>query len=686
MSKRSFFLAFVLGLASVAWVGWGFAGASWLALAMTAVIGGVFLLGAWELHQYRAGTAGLAASLADMPQPVADLDAWLAQVPPALRNTVRLRVEGERAALPGPALTPYLVGLLVMLGMLGTFLGMVVTFNGAVFALEGSADLQAMRSALAAPIKGLGLSFGTSVAGVAASAMLGLMSAIARRERQDAGRLLDSRIAGVLQPHSLVHQRQETFRALQAQSRALPEVAQKLDALMERIEQRSRALDERLAERQQQFHREVTQAYTELARTVGASLNESLAASARAAGDSIRPVVESAMAQVVLQAERTHERLGQGATRQADALARTFEERSATLLAGLGDTLARTQAEQARAEQQRVQAWTEALQAMAADLQAQWQRAADAAIAQQQAVSRALETTAGDIAERTGAQAHRALDEVQKLIAQSGQALHARTEAAARFEGQNAQRMDELATLWRAELAALRQQESERGDAAVARLGELEAAVARHLATLGAALEAPITRLLRTASEVPEAAAGVITQLREEMHRVAERDNLALQERTALLERFGALLATVNDASGQQRDAITALVASASSVLEGAATRFGEALAAQSTQATDSAAYLAAGAVELGSVAEAFGQGVQAFQASSDRLAETLQRIEASLVKSTARSDEQLAYYVAQAREVIDLSIASQQGVLENLRQLQARPAKAAAVPEGAGA
>ena len=49
-----------------------------------------------------------------------------------------------------PALAPYLVGLLVLLGMLGTFLGMVVTFKGAVFALEGSTDLQAIRSNLEA--------------------------------------------------------------------------------------------------------------------------------------------------------------------------------------------------------------------------------------------------------------------------------------------------------------------------------------------------------------------------------------------------------------------------------------------------------------------------------------------------------------------------------------------------------
>jgi hypothetical protein len=35
------------------------------------------------------------------------------------------------------------------------------------------------------------------------------------------------------------------------------------------------------------------------------------------------------------------------------------------------------------------------------------------------------------------------------------------------------------------------------------------------------------------------------------------------------------------------------------------------------------------------------------------------------------RSDEQLAYYVAQAREVIDLSISSQQGIVDDLRRLR---------------
>ena len=93
-----------------------------------------------------------------------------------------------------------------------------------------------------------------------------------------------------------------------------------------------------------------------------------------------------------------------------------------------------------------------------------------------------------------------------------------------------------------------------------------------------------------------------------------------------------------------------------------------------------------ASAVELASLGEAFGRSVQLFQASNDKLLDGLQRIEASINRSTTRSDEQLAYYVAQAREVIDLSIASQQGLVEHLRQLQGKPAKPLALVEGARA
>jgi hypothetical protein len=735
MSRHLFHLAFGLGLAALAWIAAGFAASSPMALAMTAVIALAFLAGSRELQLYRRATDGLAAVLRETT-PADDLGAWLARVPAALREPVRLRLDGARTGLPGPALTPYLVGLLVMLGMLGTFLGLVVTFRGTVFALEASADLQAIRAALAAPIRGLGLAFGTSVAGVAASALLGLMAAIARRERLEVARLLDARIAGPLQPHTLAHRRAQAWEALQRQADGLPAVVQKLDALLHGLEQRAQALDAQLLERHAKLQQDTAQAHAALAERVGGALERSLAAGARAAGDALAPVVAGAMDRVTGHAQALHGRLEENAAAQlrqlgaafdasvqraaagwdaaqqaqaraaeaqaaatAQALgaaAEAFTARSEALVQALDARLAAAHAAQAASEQARLDTLAQGLREQAAGLQAGWQAAAEAALARQQAVCTALEQAAGEIAARTGAQATQALDGAVALVTRAEALVQDRLAAEARWAEGQAARMDELAGLWRSELAALRAEEQARGEAAVARLealradeqargsaavdrlATLEAAVAQHLATLGAALEAPLARLLQTAAEVPQAAADVIGQLRTQVGQLAERDNLALRERTDLLAQLGALLGSVQQATDGQRAAVQGLVDAAGQVMAQAGERFAALLQAQAAQAGEVATQAAATGVELAALAEGFGAGVQAFQAGSDRLLEGLQRLEAAVAASSARSDEQLAYYVAQAREVIDLSIASQQGLVEQLRQVQA------AVPERA--
>lgn len=576
MTQRFFWIAFATGLAAVAWVGAGFVGTHALALAMTVAIAAAYLLGAYELRQYRADTAALGLALAQAgPQGAASLGDWLAGVPAALRSAVRLRIESGRGALPGPALTPYLVGLLVMLGMLGTFLGMVVTFRGAVFALEGSTDLQAIRAALAEPIRGLGLSFGTSVAGVAASAMLGLMSALCRRERLAVARVLDGSVATVLRQFSPAHQREQALQAAQAQAVALPQLVGRLDALMAQIEQRSQQLDERLLASQARFQQDAAVAYTTLARDVGAALQDSLASGARAAGESIRPVMEATMAQIAQ--------------------------------------------DQARHELQRLQAWSQQLQGLAEGLGAQGQQAT----ARMEALAQQTTASVGAMAQQVSAG--------MEALAQ-----------------QHTASTQVLATTWQTQMEALRADEQRRGDAAVARLGELQAGVAQHLATLGAALEAPLSRLLQTASEVPQAAAGVLAQLREEMARLSTQENATLAERTALVQRLGTLVQTVEEAA---------------------------------RQAAQMAVQAQANAVELSSWGDAFGQGVELFHAGNEKLAAALQQVESAITRSTARSDEQLAYYVAQAREVIDLSISAQHGVIEKLRTLghaRAEPVEAA--------
>ena len=110
-------------------------------------------------------------------------------------------------------------------------------------------------------------------------------------------------------------------------------------------------------------------------------------------------------------------------------------------------------------------------------------------------------------------------------------------------------------------------------------------------------------------------------------------------------------------------------------LLEQAGSRFGERVDAESARMGALADQLGTGAVEVASLGEAFGFAVQRFSESNDSLMATLGRIEGALDKSLGRSDEQLAYYVAQAREIIDLSIMSQKQIVEDLQQLSGKPA-----------
>ena len=719
MNRYLFAIAFGLGAAAVAWVGSGFVGTNLLALTMTVLIGAVFVFGAWELRQFRQATSALSSALAATPEQLSDLGHWLTGLPASLRTTVRLRVEGERVGLPGPSLTPYLVGLLVMLGMLGTFLGMVVTLNGAVFALEGTTDLTAIRAALAAPIRGLGLAFGTSVAGVAASAMLGLMSALSRRERVQAAQLLDTQIATHLRGFSLVHQRQETFKALQAQSQALPEVVTHLQAMMTQMERMSTQLNERLLGNQDQFHKDVKGVYTDLAVSVDTSLRNSLSQGAQIAGESLQPAVDAALNGIAAQAQLMHERMVDtvqlqldglterfgatastvaatwtgalasqeqanaklvgGVERTLGAFADTFEQRSGALVTSVNSAYATLQADQATKDTQRLQAWTQSLQGVGATLQSEWQGTSEKTLAQQQAICSTLTQAVQRVTEQAQASTTQTLADTTRLITSAEDLMHSRMASEADWIEQHNARMAQLSTQMQIELGALREEEAQRGNAAVARLAELQTALTGHLTTLGTALEDPITRLIETASEAPRAAAEVIGQLRKEVSSSVARDNALLEERSRIMATLNTLLESINHASVEQRAVIDTLVASSAVALNTAGSEFSDKVGAEAGKLSDIAAHVTSSAVEVSSLSEAFGFAVNSFSEANEKLIANLQRIEGAMDKSLARSDDQLAYYVAQAREIIDLSLMSQKEIFEELRQL---PGKQAAVAE----
>ena len=647
-SRNLCIAAFTAGLVAVGWIAAGYVLSHPLAFAMTLLIGAIYVAGAMELRRFDQDTSALRLALADIPPDLATLSDWLLRVPASLQNVARLRIDGERIGLPGPAVTPYLVGLLVMLGMLGTFLGMTVTLNGAVMALESTTDLQTIRATLAAPVKGLGLAFGTSVAGVAASAMLGLISSLCRRERLQAGLLLDMQIAGPLRRFSLAQERQETWRALQAQGEALPAVVDKLQALMTQMEARQRQLDEHLLAGQEQFHRETGTAFNALAQSVEASLRGSLAESARLAGEQIAPAVHAAMDAVAHDTLVLHEKVTATLEKQLDGLATRFdgtvrhveqgwtaaleqqvqhqdatvthlrealdahaqgvEQRSTALLAGVGEAHAALQGELAARDEQRMAQLATAVETMAATLQREWQAAGAETLAQQQQICRTLEDTARTMA------------------------IHAETHAT--------RTIDEIA------------------------------------------------RLMQTAAEAPRVAAEVIGQLRQQLSDSMARDNALLDERSRIMATLDALLAATQQSAADQRSAIEGLVASAGGLLEESGRHFAERTGAEAARIGESisasAAQITGSAVEMAALGDAFAGAVAHFGTANERLLAGLARIEESREKSLLRSDEQLAYTVAQARELIDLSLLSQQRLVADLQRLGAVPAAAGALAEAA--
>ena len=959
MTKLLSLAAFAAGLVTVGWIGSGYLTSHFLALCITLLIAAFYLVGAQELRRFAQHTAGLAQALQGLTATPQRLEDWLAQVPQALRGPVRQRVEGMRQALPGPVLTPYLTGLLVLLGMLGTFGGMVVALNGTGVALAGAEGLAAIREALSTPVQGLGLAFGTSVAGVAASAMLGLMGALWRRERLGVAQQLDAALVGPLRPFSPEHQREAQLRLLEQQSALWPQVVEGIQACMSALERQQQALNERLGNDQARFFEHTATAYGGLAASVEKALGTSAADSAQRAAQAIQPAIESALAGLASESTRlqaamaqevrgqlggwaeqlgaatasvssqwtqaldTHQRNSEATTRAlAEALAQATQgleqrttawahtqhaqwtahseaqeaqwqhmleaqarasealvqrqaqaleqagaqlaqsqqavqqqldastqqrqaqwmqalESTATALqtawqhqqaqAGaqwqqVGEALARSAAEveagaqnhiralmgafDARATEDDAQrsAWREALQAQAQQLQQQWQQAADALVAQQHQASTTLAQAASAVQQQAEAQAQRVLAQLESRASHDDQrladwraalqaqasALHTEWQQAAQAmtaehravgeqlartatamgaqaeaqvqrllaqveqrTGQDEQRLQAWTQTLQAQTAALQQEWQQAGQVATAQQQAVGEALARTATAMGAQTEAQVERLLaqveqrtgqdeqrlqawtqtlqaqtaalqqewqqagqvataqqqsvsdalsrtaqemaqslqaqaqatvgevarlvEVASEAPRAAAAVIGELREKLSDSMVRDNAVLEERSRMLQTLSTLLDGVNHAAQEQRGAIDALVSTSASLMEQASQQFAHTLQSQSGVLGEAATQVQAGAMEVASLGEAFAAAVDLFGQNNTQLLAQLQGIETAMGKSLKRSDEQLEYYVAQAREVIELSIGAQKQVMDGLQHLAPARAEAGA-------
>lgn len=609
MSKLFFTLAFAIGLAVVAWIGAGFVGSDLLALAFTGLIGAVYCLGFGELVNFRRQTRELNAQVHQLPESQEQVNHWLGTLPAPMQFPVQRRIEGHAAALPGPQLTPYLTGLLVMLGLLGTFAGMIVTLGGAASALDNSTELSAIRSALAAPIAGLSLAFGTSIAGVAASAMLGLASTLSRRDRLQASRALDSALRDKLHHLSADHQRHQAFQALEIQAQALPQMASAMERMTARMEQLGEQLETSLTRNQQEFHSTVGSHYQTLADSVAQSLKSALDDSAKQASERVEPIVIHAMEQLQKDAHNLQQSWAKDARQQLAELTSAFQK---------------TTVEAGERWQQNLSAQQTQNQETLAQYQSHFQTSSTSLIEQQQAG------------------------------------------------------LAELVSTISAQLDKLRNQESEHARVTSERMEQLEATAARHLTELGTALEAPMTRLIETASETPKAAAEVIRQLQSEIARNSERENELLEERQRLVQELDTLLENQRSTADSQREAVDTLITGAGETLTGISERFNTLIQEQSQQLGKLGDDITGSSQEVGALSDAFAQAIELFSQSNQQVIGSLADIQKALDKAGNRHDEQLAYYVAQAREVIDLSVSAQKDVIDAAAALRrAEPSEA---------
>jgi hypothetical protein len=242
-----------------------------------------------------------------------------------------------------------------------------------------------------------------------------------------------------------------------------------------------------------------------------------------------------------------------------------------------------------------------------------------------------------------------------------------------------ARKLDAIGTELGAQWKAAGDATASRQQAICDTLEQTAGAIATQTQAAASKTLAEIARLVEAAAEAPRVAAEVVGELRQKLSDSMVRDTAMLEERSRLLATLETLLDAVNHASTEQRSAVDTLVSTSADLLDRVGTRFAAQIETETGRLDTAAAQVTASAVEVASLGEAFGAGVAQFGQANDALMERLQQIAGALDSSLARSDEQLAYYVAQAREVVELSVLSQQQIIADMQQLASRgkPAKA---------
>lgn len=282
-----------VGLSIVLRAGALYSGTDRLALMLVTLIGTGLALGIVELAMRARRALRFEREIAALPPTPTEADIEVAS--PEIRSVLRARIAGMPCAAPAPPYASYLLGLLVMIGLLGTFMGLFESLRGAREALGSSGDVAALRAALGAPMLGLSRAFGTSAAGVSASAVLGLALVIVRRSDARLAGTLANYTAGPLASLTIARRTLDALQAIALQGASLP-------AASEAITRGANAMSDVARDVGSALERTTMTVGDDL-RTVARSVREDLQgaseASARSVAAAITPRLEAAVARVI---------------------------------------------------------------------------------------------------------------------------------------------------------------------------------------------------------------------------------------------------------------------------------------------------------------------------------------------------------------------------------------------------
>jgi hypothetical protein len=673
MTEAVVWIAGGIGLSIVLRAAALYRGADRLAFGLVALIGAGLVLGVLELVQRARKAKGLSAEIGALPPDPTEESVDAAS--PTLRTALRARIAGSPSAAAPPPYASYLLGLLVMFGLLGTFLGLFESLRGAREALGSSGDVAALRAALGAPMAGLARAFGTSATGVSASAMLGLALVAVRRYEAQVNGELATYVAGPLSSITVARRTLDALEAIARQGASLPVASEAMTRGAAALSDVAREVGAALEKTTSAIGDDLRG----VAQTMRSELKGAGDASARALADAVGPRLDGAVSRVMettaRQADATIARIDAATearmsreAEQAKALQKALESAFSSLSAAQKAESAAVRETLAREAKGVLEAML-AARREAAEAEA---TRAEAFTAKMDDASAAFSARLTDTATTIGASLREVASEVGSALGRTstklGESLEAQRAEAAQADLERVRRLE--ASI--AEITARLADDAKTSDARSTELLERLDGVAKGIETTFRETASHVdASFARTAERLDSTFA--VTASRVEVAASSTVEQLGASTKATLDQLSGSVQATVDQLATSVTATVGQLSSSVTSTVEqlsAAVTKTSEQLSATTEGTSDKLASSQAAIVEQLSSAQKATMDALATsaQSTSAQLADYLQRLsaireelraddDARAERMIAETDERLAKLAAAVGEALSTSL-----------------------------